>query len=119
MNPERVLYHIDNQVLDRINLGQRWHDIIDYLSSNIKRYKKRDAYIQVSEKYLINNWDRIEWKKRMTTMLVIQSMRRIKDLKWIEKNHNRFPQYGNIGMMNLIKIRDKALYNIDNIEKII
>ena len=55
MNPERVLYHIDNQVLDRINLGQRWHDIIDYLSSNIKRYKKRDAYIQVSEKYLINN----------------------------------------------------------------
>ena len=59
MSPERVLYHIDNQVLDKINLGQRWDDIIEYLTSNVKRYKKRDAYIQVSEKYLINNCERI------------------------------------------------------------
>ena len=107
MSPERVLYHVDNQVLDKINLGQRWNDIIEYLSSNVKRYKNRDAYIQVSEKYLINNWNRIEWKKRMTTMLVIQSMRRINDIKWISENHNKFPTYSSHKMYKMISLRDK------------
>lgn len=111
MNPERVLYHIDNQVIDKIDFGQRWDDIIDYLSSNVRRYKKRDAYIQVSEKYLLNNWDRIEWKKRMTTMLVIQSIRRIDDIKWISKNHSKFPRYSSKKMYKLISLRDKLKYN--------
>jgi hypothetical protein len=112
MSPERVLYHIDNQVLDKINLGQRWDDIIEYLTSNVKRYKKRDAYIQVSEKYLINNWERIEWKKRMTTMLVIQSMRRISDIKWISENHNKFPRYSSHKMYKLVSLKDKLKANI-------
>ena len=93
MVPEKILAHIDNQVIDQIELGQRWDDIIDYLDSNVRRYKKRDGFIDVSEKYLVNNWNRIEWKKRMTTMLVIQSNRRIEDIKWIKKNHHDFPRY--------------------------
>lgn len=111
MEPKRVLYHIDNQVIDRIELGQRWNDIIDYLNSNIQRYKKRDAYINVSEKYLLSNWSRIEWKKRMTTMLVIQSQRRVKDINWIIKNHKNFPQYGSVKMYKMISLKDKLKYN--------
>jgi hypothetical protein len=111
MKPEKVLNHIDNQIVDQINLGQRWDDIISYLSGNVKRYKKRDGYIQVSETYLVNNWERIEWKKRLTTMLVIQSMRRIDDIKWIKKNHQNFQRYGSLKMYKLISLKDKLKYN--------
>lgn len=111
MDPEKVLYHVDNQIVDQINLGQRWDDIIDYLYSNVKRYKKRDGYIKVSESYLIKNWERIEWKKRLTTMLVIQSLRRVDDIKWIMENHEKFPQYESIKMYKLISLKDKLQFN--------
>ena len=116
MEPERVLYHIDNQVIDKIQLGQRWPDIIHYLNSNIERYKKREAYIDVSEKYLINNWSRIEWKKRMTTMLVIQSNRRVKDINWIMKNHKNFHQFGSVKMYKMMSLKDKLKFNKINDE---
>jgi len=111
MSPERVLHHIDQTVVDRINSGQRWNDIINYLTENIERYKKRDSYIQVSERYLVNNWNSIEWKKRMTTMLVIQSRRRIMDIKWIKENHFNFPQFSSVKMYKLISLKDKLNYN--------
>lgn len=116
MEPEKVLQHIDRQVVDQINLGQRWDDILFNLTCNIKRYKKRDGYIQVSEKYLINNWDRIEWKKRLTTMLVIQSIRRIDDIKWIIENHKRFPRYDSIKMYKMISLKDKLKFNYSSSE---
>jgi len=111
MEPERVLYHIDNQVINKINLGLRWNDIIDYLASNVSRYKKREGFIDVSEDYLIRNWSRIEWKKRMTTMLVIQSLRRIEDIKWIKDNHRSFPRYSSEKMYKIISLKDKLKYN--------
>jgi hypothetical protein len=111
MVPEKILAHIDNQVIDQIELGQRWDDIIDYLDSNVRRYKKRDGFIEVSENYLVNNWNRIEWKKRMTTMLVIQSNRRIEDIKWIKKNHHDFPRYSSKKMYKLVSLRDKLKSN--------
>lgn len=111
MSPDRVLIHIDNKILEQLKTGLRWEDIIDDLNSCIKRYKKRDGYIQVSEKYLVNNWDRIEWKKRLTTMMVIQSIRRVSDIKWIKENRSKFPQLGSIGMYKLLGLKDKLLYN--------
>ena len=111
MTPEKVLNHIDNQVIDQINLGQRWDDIILYLSGNVRRYKNRDGYIQVSESYLVKNWERIEWKKRLTTMLAINSSRRIDDIKWIQKNHKNFPQFGSVRMYKMISLKDKLKYN--------
>lgn len=116
MSPERVLLHIDNTIVEKINQGQRWEDIICYLSDNVKRYKMRDAYIQVSEKYLLNNWERIEWKKRMTTMLVIQSVRRIEDIKWINSNHKKFQRYNSIKMYKMISLRDKLKINYSSSE---
>lgn len=111
MEPEKILSHIDNQVIDRIQLGQRWEDILYYLDSNIKRYKKRDGFVDLSEKYIVNNWSRIGWKIRMTTMLVIQTDRRIKDIIWIKENHKKFPQYGSVKMYKLISLRDKLKCN--------
>jgi hypothetical protein len=111
MESNRVLIHIDNKIIEQLNRGLRWEDIINDLNSSIKRYKKRDGYIQVSEKYLVNNWNRIEWKKRLTTMMVIQSIRRISDIKWIKENNSKFPDLGNIEMYKLLGLRDKLLYN--------
>lgn len=115
MSPERVLYHIDNSIVDRLNVGHRWNDIIYYLNENIERYKKRDSYINVSEPYLVRNWELIDWKTRMTTMLVIQSLRRINDIKWIKNNHNNFPQYGNVKIYKLVSLKDKL--SIKNVKK--
>lgn len=111
MTPDRVQFHIDKGIKEKLQCGCRWDVIVEDLRDKVKRYKKRDGFIHVSEKYLLNNWDRIEWKKRMTTMIVIQSMRRIKDIEWIKKTHPKFPQYGSVGMLNLLKLRDKVLYN--------
>lgn len=114
MSPEKILIHIDNIIQEKIKDGWRWTSIIYDLEKKAEKFKKRDGFIPVSERYLVNNWDKIEWKKRMTTMYVIQCIRRIRDLKWIEKNHYRFPQYGNVGMLKLLKIKDKARYNIES-----
>jgi hypothetical protein len=114
MSPNRVLHHVDKSVADKIKNGQRWDDILYYLEDNIKRYKKRDSYIRVSERYLVNNWDRIQWKKRMTTMLVIQYSRRVDDINWIKKNHQKFPQFGSLKMYKMISLKDKLKINVIN-----
>lgn len=114
MSPSRVLKHIDETITDRIKKGHRWDNILEYLEDNIKRYKKRDSYIKVSEKYLVNNWERIEWKKRMTTMLVIQYKRRANDINWIKKNHQKFPQFGSLKMYKMMSLKDKLKINIIN-----
>jgi hypothetical protein len=113
MESSKVLQYIDNSVVDQIKSGLRWEAIIHQLRSKAVRYRKRESFIQVSEKYLVNNWDRIEWKKRLTTMIVIQSQRRIKDIQWIVENHKRFPQYGSLKMYKMIYLKDKLKYNIN------
>ena len=76
----------------------------------IKTYKSSKHYIQVSESYLIRNWDRIEKMKKIKTMLVIQSVRRVKDIKWLIKNQSKF-QYDTLKMYNIILLKDKLMFN--------
>jgi hypothetical protein len=111
MSPDKVISYIDKVVIEQIQQGLRWNDISKTLKEKVTNYKKRDSYIQVSERYLINNWDRIEWKKRMTTMLVIQSLKRLSDIKWIKENHIKFPQLGSVGIYKLLNLKDKLRYN--------
>ena len=47
----------------------------------------------------------------MTTMLVIQSLKRLSDIKWIKENHIKFPQLGSVGIYKLIELKDKLRYN--------
>ena len=111
MNPDKVISYIDKVVIEQIRQGLRWNDISKTLKEKVTNYKKRNSYIQVSERYLINNWDSIEWKKRMTTMIVIQSLKRLSDIKWIKENHIKFPQLGSVGIYKLIELKDKLRYN--------
>ncbi len=111
MSPDKVISYIDKVVIEQIQLGLRWDDISKTLKEKVIKYKKRDSYIQVSEKYLINNWNRIEWKKRMTTMLVIQSLKRLSDIKWIKENHSKFPQLGSVGIYKILELKDKIRFN--------
>ena len=111
MNPDKVISYIDKVVIEQIQQGLRWNDISKTLKEKVTNYKKRNSYIQVSERYLINNWDSIEWKKRMTTMIVIQSLKRLSDIKWIKENHIKFPQLGSVGIYKLIELKDKLRYN--------
>ncbi len=111
MSPDKVISYIDKVVIEQIQLGLRWDDISKTLKEKVIKYKKRDSYIQVSEKYLINNWNRIEWKKRMTTMLVIQSLKRLSDIKWIKENHSKFPQLGSVGIYKILELKDKLRFN--------
>lgn len=113
MEPSRVIKHIDKSIIERLESGFCFKDIFDYLSQNLTRYKKRDAYIRVSERYLINNWNRIEWKKRMTTMLVIQTSRRSSDIKWIIKNRDKFKKYDDVMLYKLVLLKDKLLFNYE------
>ncbi len=111
MSPDKVISYIDKVVIEQIQLGFRWDDISKTLKEKVVKYKKRDSYIQVSEKYLINNWNKIEWKKRMTTMLVIQSLKRLSDIKWIKENHSKFPQLGSVGIYKILELKDKIRFN--------
>lgn len=111
MKPEKVLQHIDNQIIEQIESGCDWSDITKRLKEKSNRYKKRDAFIPVSERYLINNWERIDWKKRLTSMMVLQLLRRIDDVNWITKNLEKFPQFESIQMYKMILLKDKLKYN--------
>jgi hypothetical protein len=110
MGPNRVIKYIDKNIIDQINSGCELDDIISTLNSKIKIYKSSKYYIQVSESYLVRNWERIEKIKRTKTMLVIQSVRRVKDIKWLIKNQSKF-QYDTLKMYNIILLKDKLMFN--------
>jgi len=113
MKPNRILQHIDNRIIDFILMDYTWQDIIFYLKSNVKRYKKSEHYIQVSETYLVRNWDSIDRMKRSKTALLIFSLRRISDIKWLIKNEDKF-DYDMEKKYRLILLKDKLTYNSES-----
>lgn len=111
MTPDRVILYVDRVVIEQIQQGLSWDDILKTLKDKIINYKKRNYYIEASEDFLVNNWNNIEWKKRMTAMLVIQTYRRLCDIKWIKENRNKFITIDSIAMYKLIELKDKLRYN--------
>jgi len=107
MNPEKIEQHIDRIVRDLIQQGYSLIDVCDHLNTNIKRHKKRDSFIPVSKRYLINNWTLIHVKKRLTTMYVIHSLKRMKDIKWLIENESKLNQNTDLKLFNLIVFKDK------------
>ena len=71
-----------------------------------------ESFIKVSKRYLFNNWELISWKKRMTTMCAIYSIKRRNDIKWIIDNKYKFEIEDNVKIFNLLNLRDK-LKNYD------
>jgi hypothetical protein len=86
----RIEEHIDRKILEEISNGNDLHDIMYLLKSNCDKFMKRDSFISVSRRYIINNWNSIQIKKRYTTYYVIHSKKRKDDIEWIIKNRERF-----------------------------
>jgi hypothetical protein len=107
MTPDKVERHIDKRITDKLSECLEFEDILDYLQNNINIYTKMDSYIKVSKRYLFNNWELISWKKRMTTMCVMYSIKRKNDIKWIIDNKHKFEIEDNIKIFNLLYLKDK------------
>lgn len=107
MTPDKVERHIDKRITDKLSEGLEFEDILDYLQSNINIYTKMDSYIKVSKRYLFNNWELISWKKRMTTMCAMYSIKRKIDIKWIIDNKHKFEIEDKIKIFNLLYLKDK------------
>ena len=107
MTPDKVERHIDKRITDKLSEGLEFEDILDYLQSNINIYTKMNSYIKVSKRYLFNNWELISWKKRMTTMCAMYSIKRKNDIKWIIDNKYKFEIEDNIKIFNLLYLKDK------------
>ena len=107
MTPDKVERYIDKRITDKLSDGLTFEDILDYLQNNINVYTKMDSYIRVSKRYLFNNWELISWKKRMTTMCAMYSIKRNNDVKWIIKNKHKFGIEDNIKIFNLLYLKDK------------
>lgn len=107
MTPDKVERHIDKRITDKLSEGLEFEDILDYLQSNINIYTKMDSYIRVSKRYLFNNWELISWKKRMTTMCAMYSIKRKIDIKWIIDNKHKFEIEDKIKIFNLLYLKDK------------
>jgi hypothetical protein len=115
MIAQRIEIRIDENIKDLLSLGNSFDDIINHLNRNVKIHKKRDSFIPVSKRYLINNWSLISIDKRLTTMYVIHSMKRIKDIKWILLHGGKFENVkDDLGLFELIKFRDKLKSNLVN-----
>lgn len=106
-----ILKKIDGDIISEIKEGKEWEFIKSTIRGKINKYKKMKHYIPVSEKYLINNWSYMDFKKKVTTMFVIQNLRRLNDIDWIIKNNHNFSSYDCLKMYNLILMKDKLKYN--------
>ena len=107
MTPDIVINHIDGQVIGLLDSGEKLSGITNYLVANIKRYKGRESYMEVSQKYLIRNWSRIAWKKRMVTMLAMQSQKRVDDIQWLLENQSKFGKWESKKLYKILSLKDK------------
>lgn len=85
MLPGKIEDFINNKIIQILSTDDI-DSAISYLEDNIERYSQRDTFINVSARYLINNWSLIHFKKRYNTYYVIYSRKRMKDLDWIKSS---------------------------------
>ena len=112
MTANRIEEHIDKKIYQALVDGESFQFIIDDLKDGIERFSSRSGFINVSRRYLINNWRLIAVKKRYTTYYVIHSTKRLHDIEWIVKNQNKFPRLDSGNMFNLIKLKDKLMFDV-------
>jgi len=106
MEPHVLIRKIDDRLLYRISEGCSIEQLIQEFTNISESCKKRNTYIQVRLKYLINNWSFIDPNKRMNTLYVIFLDKRMKDLKWLLENKHKFPHLQGEKLYNLLRLRD-------------
>ena len=112
MTTNRIEEHIDKKIYQALSDGETYQFVITDLKDGIERFTKRSGFINVSKRYLINNWKLIAIKKRYTTYYVIHTTKRLHDIDWIVKNQCKFPELSRSKMFNLIKLKDKLRFDI-------
>ena len=101
-----LIRKIDDRLLYRISEGCSIEELIQEFTGISESCKKRNTYIQVRLKYLINNWNLIDPNKRMNTLYVIFLDKRMKDLKWLLDNKHKFSHLQGEKLYNLLRLRD-------------
>lgn len=112
MTTNRIEEHIDKKIYQALSDGETYQFVISDLKDGIERFTKRSGFVNVSKRYLINNWTRIQVKKRYTTYYVMHTTKRLHDIEWIVKNQCKFPELSRSKMFNLIKLKDKLRFDI-------
>ena len=107
MNPEKINDHIDSRILSQLSEGIKLDEVIIYLNDKIDRFSRKPAFINVSKRYMINNWSSIDIKKRYTTYIVMQSFKRKKDIEWIISKKDNFKNINDKSLFNLIRLKEQ------------
>ena len=106
---EGVIYRYtnsyDNMMFSYIKAGHTMQQAIDKFDSIRKTCMKRSYFINVSPRYLVNNWNLIDLSKRTNTLYVMFLTKRVNDMKWILKNKNRF-NLSDEKLYQLLKFKD-------------
>jgi hypothetical protein len=107
MTPEKINDHIDGGILSQLSEGMKLDEILIYLDDKINRFSSKECFIPISKRYIMNNWSRIEIKKRYTTYIVMQSYKRKKDIEWIISKKSEFKYVDDKSLFNLIKLKER------------
>jgi hypothetical protein len=110
MSPEKINDHIDGKIIDKLSENIKLNELIVYLDDNIIKFSKRPSFINVSKRYILNNWKMIDIKKRYTTYLVMRSFKRKKDIEWLLSKRSEFekinPNLNDKILFNLLKLKE-------------
>jgi hypothetical protein len=107
MTPDKINDHIDGKILSELSEGMSLKDVLIYLDNKIDNFSNKPAFINVSRRYIINNWSQIEIKKRYTSYIVIQSFKRKKDIEWILSKKSEFSCSNDKSLFNLLRLKEK------------
>lgn len=107
MRVQGITDFIDNKISKSMIDGYALLAIIDDFTKKIENFKKRDNFVPVSKEALINNWDSFKSREKYTTLYILHSRERIKDIMWIQENKPKFPGLSNSQLFNLVKLRNK------------
>lgn len=106
MKPHEFIRRIDDRIMYKISEGSSLDEVIDFFQDAADRTKRQTPFIKVSLTYLVNNWDMIDPNKRMATMYVIFLNKRIKDLKWLVENRDRFANLHGEKLYKILRLKD-------------
>jgi hypothetical protein len=106
MEPHELIRKIDDRLIYRISEGCSLEELIEQFTDIVDSCQKRNTFIKVRLKYLINNWKFIDPSKRMNTLYVIFLRKRLKDLEWLIQNKHRFSNLEGEKLYNLLRLKD-------------
>lgn len=102
---EKLVSSYDKILYNRIKNGSSIKETIEQFETIRKSCIDRKTYIDVSFRYLTNNWNFIDVSKRSNTLYVMFLTKRIKDMKWLLDNKHKF-NLSEDKLYNMLKLRD-------------